>query len=91
VGIQHVDTTTGPVAVGGRTITLVARTTALTSGSEPERVVGAWSRPRHLEILDASGRREIVKVRDLHVLATAVIAGVATTCILAAKFARGRR
>ncbi|MGH8977871.1 MAG: hypothetical protein ACRDV7_07330 [Acidimicrobiia bacterium] len=91
MGLQRVDTTTGPVAVGGRTINLVTRTISLTTGRAPERLVGAWSRPRHLEILDADGRREIVKVRDVHVLATTVVAGVAAVCVLGARIAKGRR
>ena len=78
VGLQHVETTTGPVAVGGRTINLVARTTRdHASARDPGTCSRTWSRPVHVEILDADGRREIVKVRDYQRLAMTAIAGAA--------------
>ncbi len=76
--MQHVETTTGPVAVGGRTINLVARTTSFTLGSSP-RALGTWSRPVHVEILDADGRRQIVPVRDYQ-----LVAGIALVCLTVA-------
>jgi hypothetical protein len=76
--MQHVESTTGPVAVGGRTINLVARTTTLTVGPS-NRELGVWSRPLHVEILDADGRRQIVPVRDYQ-----LAAGIALVCITAA-------
>jgi len=91
VGLPHVETTTGPVAVGGRTINLVARTRAITAGHAPGRVLAAWSRPLHVEVLDADGRREIVKVRDYHRLAMTAIAGAAAVCLLAARATGSKR
>ena len=87
VGVQHVETTTGPVAVGGRTINLVARTTSLTLGPS-RRALGTWSRPVHVEILDADGRRQIVPVRDYQLvtgiaLVAVTVAGLAGRAALA--------
>jgi hypothetical protein len=77
VEVTHVETTHGPVAVGGRTITLVARTSAVALGSGPSGVLGSRTRPRHVEILDAEGGRVTVRVRDYHRIATIAIAGLA--------------
>jgi hypothetical protein len=77
VAWQHVEATTGPVAVGGRTISLVARTSTLTLGRSA-RAVAVWSRPRHVEILDRDGRRDIVPVRDYHLVAGVALAVAAT-------------
>ena len=90
-GSSSVETTTGPVAVGGRTINLVARTRAITLGSDPERVVAAWSRPVHVEVLDADGRCEIVKVRDYQLVATAVVACAAIAWVACARMTGARR
>jgi hypothetical protein len=76
--MQRVETTTGPVAVGGRTINLVARTTSVTLGRSP-REIGTWSRPVHVEILDADGRRQIVPVRDYQ-----LVAGIALVAVTVA-------
>jgi hypothetical protein len=87
VGIAHIETTTGPVAVGGRTITLVARTSRRSIGSLfSERV-----RPTHIEILDRDGRRRVVHVRDYQRLATAVVAGVAAACVIGARVTKRSR
>ena len=49
------ETTTGPVAFGGRTITLVARTTALHVG-DTSGALHLRARPVHVEVLDGEGR-----------------------------------
>ena len=79
--MQHVETTSGPVAVGGRTINLVARTTSFTVGTA-QRELGTWSRPVHVEILDADGRRQIVPVRDYQ-----LVAGIALVAVTVAALA----
>ena len=75
VGRTHVESTTGPVAVGGRTISLVARSTTLTLGSA-QREVATWSRPHHVEILDEGGQREVVRVHDTQMIGAALVAFV---------------
>ena len=85
--MQRVEVTAGPVAVGGRTINLVARTTSLTVGTST-RELGSWSRPVHVEILDADGRRQIVPVHDYQLVAgvalvAVTVAGLVTRAALA--------
>ena len=98
VALQHVEATTGPVAVGGRTISLVARTTTVTFGRSA-REIAVWSRPHHVEILDRGGQREVVRVRDAQVIgavfAEPVTAGdqvsiTATACLATANRQRRR-
>jgi hypothetical protein len=88
VRVQRLETAAGPVAVAGRTISLVARTSVCTSGTEPARLVGVRSRPDHVEVLGADGRRDVLKVRDYQTIATAAIAAVAAACVLASRLAR---
>ena len=76
VALQHVEATTGPVAVGGRTISLVARTTTVTFGRSA-REIAVWSRPHHVEILDRGGQREVVRVRDAQLIGAVSVAMLA--------------
>jgi hypothetical protein len=82
--LQRNDTTVGPVAFGGRTITLVARTTAVHLGGDARGALHIRSRPRHVEVLDEDGRRHVVRVRDVeHTLIAAIaIGGIATAYAL---------
>jgi hypothetical protein len=63
--VQRSESIAGPVAVGGRTITLVARTSVLRVGRGPLHALYAYAHPAHVEVLDEDGRREVVRVRDL--------------------------
>ena len=82
--LQRGETTVGPMAFGGRTITLVARTTALHLGSDARGALHIRSRPAHVEVLDADGQRHVVRIRDVeHTLIAAIaIAGAAGACAL---------
>jgi hypothetical protein len=88
VRVHEIETTAGPVAVAGRTINLVARTSALTAGDAPVRVLGLWCRPAHAEVLDADGRRTLVAVHDIQVIATALIAATTAICLTGRGIAR---
>ena len=91
VGRTHVESTTGPVAVGGRTISLVARSTTLTLG-RTQREVATWSRPHHIEILDQGGQREVVRVRDAQMIGAALVAfAMAAGTAAATLMARSKR
>jgi hypothetical protein len=82
--LQRGETTVGPVAVGGRTITLVARTTAIHLGGDDRGALHVRSRPVHVEVLDEDGRRHVVRVRDIEqtLIAAIAIGGVACTYVL---------
>lgn len=89
VGVLHrVESTTGPVAVAGRTLTLVSRTRALRLGGDRWGWFHIRSRPSHVEVLERDGARRVVRIHDLHRLATAAILAVATACVVGT---RGRR
>jgi hypothetical protein len=75
--VQRGESTAGPVAVGGRTITLVARTSVLRVGLGPIGALYAYARPAHVEVLDEHGRREVVRIRDIErtMIAAILLAG----------------
>jgi len=89
--VQRGDTTVGPVAIDGRTITLVARTRAVHIGGDGRGAVRIWSRPVHVEVLDAEGRREIVRIRDAQRTVVVSIALSAIGAAVAARVLRSRR
>jgi hypothetical protein len=72
--VQRGETTIGPVAFGGRTLTLVARTTAIHLGGDARGALHVRSRPMHVEVLDEDGQRHVVRVRDIE---QTIIAGIA--------------
>ena len=82
--LQRGETTVGPLAFGGRTITLVARTTAVQLGSDGRGALHLRSRPAHVEVLDADGQRHVVRIHDFeHALIAAIaIGGAAGACAL---------
>jgi hypothetical protein len=81
--LQRGETTIGPVAFGGRTITLVARTTAVHIG-ETRGALHVRSRPAHVEVLDADGQRQVVHIRDVEqtLIAAIAIGGLVGACVL---------
>ena len=81
------ESTTGPVAFGGRTIMLVARTTAVQLGRDASNAVHVRSRPLHVEVLDEHGQRQVVPVRDPEraLIAAIAIGGIVGACALRAR------
>jgi hypothetical protein len=75
--LQRGETTFGPVAVGGRTITLVAKTRVFRFGTGERGALHVRARPAHVEVLDESGRREVVHIRDVEgmLMSAIVLAG----------------
>ena len=74
--LQRGESTIGPVAINGRTITLVARTRALHIGGDERGALHIRARPAHVEVLDEHGRRLVVRIRDVETaLVTAIAAG----------------
>ena len=77
--VQQEHTTVGPVAIDGRTITLVARSRAVRFGRRRDRALHVRARPSHVEVLDAQGRRDVVRIRDVE---GTLIAGIAVTGVV---------
>ncbi len=91
------ETSVGPLAIDGRTITFVARTRGVRVGradAGPGVRVGAMhvrARPAHVEILDDSGRRHIVRIHDIERTLMIAIGVAAFACSIAIRMTRGRR
>jgi hypothetical protein len=92
--MQKTETTIGPLAFDGRTITLVARTTAFHIGNDARGAIHVRSRPRQVEVLDEDGQRQVLVVRDIErallvAVAIAVVAG--TSAVRSIRRSRTRR
>jgi hypothetical protein len=90
-GLQHFETSAGPVAVGGRTISLVARTRALRVGAPGATLFHVRARPSHVEVLEGDGRRHVVAVRDVQRIITAAIVAGAAAYVVGAQMTRRAR
>jgi hypothetical protein len=89
--VKRSETTIGPVAVDGQTITLVARTRSFRLGGRGFGALGMRARPTHVEILDADGRHHVVRIRDFEGALMAGIAIAGTGYILAVHALRKAR
>lgn len=82
-------TTTGPVAVDGRTITLVATTRAVHVGRGARALaLHVRARPHHVEVLHHDGRRDVVRIRDVEGTLVTVIALAGAAWLVATRRAR---
>ncbi len=88
--VQRGESTVGPVAVDGRTITLVARTRVVRLGRRGSGALGLRACPTHVEILDADGRRQVVRIRDIESGAIIAIALVSVGYVLGVRALRKR-
>lgn len=72
--VEQAESTAGPVAIDGRTLTLVARTRTVRLGRRPGLALGGWARPTRIEVLDEDGRHRVVRIHDVERMLTAAIA-----------------
>ena len=89
--VQRGESTVGPVAVDGRTITLVARTHGFHVGRRRFGALGLRARPTHIEILDEEGRHQVVRIRDVESTAMVAIILAGAGYVLAVRALRRRR
>ena len=83
------ETSIGPVAIDGRTITFVARTSGVRFGHDTRAgALHVRARPAHVEILDETGRHHVVRIHDVERLLLAGIAAGALACVVAARVLR---
>jgi len=83
--LRRIETSLGPLAFGGRTITLVARTTAIRVGNDQRAAMLVRSRPMQVEVLDEDGRRHVIHIRDLEYV---LVAGITLAAIVGTWAAR---
>ena len=88
--VQRGESTVGPVAVDGRTITLVARTRAVHLGRGGTGALGMRARPTHVEILDADGRHHVMRIRDIESAAIIAIALASVGYVIGVRALRRR-
>ena len=89
--VQRGASSIGPVAVDGRTITLVARTRAVRVGKGTWGSIHMRARPDHVEVLDRDGRHHVVRIPDIEgMLITAIALTTAGFVIGLRAFRRGR-
>jgi len=88
--MQQFETTSGPVVVEGQTLALVAKTRAISVGGPAFSWFHVRSRPAHVEVLDADGRRQVVPIRDVQRVVTGTIVAAAAACVIANRIARRR-
>jgi hypothetical protein len=79
--VQTTKTTDGPIAIEGRTITVVSRAHVVAVGRGALRTRFVSSRPAYIEVLDTQGARHVVRVRAFErgVLLATALAGAAFT------------
>ena len=87
--LQRAETSVGPVAIDGRTITFVARTRAIRFGhGDRAGAVHVRARPTHVEVLNQDGRHEVVRIHDVERAVMTAIAVGGLTCALAVRALR---
>jgi hypothetical protein len=79
--VQTTKTTEGPIAIDGRTITVVSRAHVVSVGRGALRTRFVSSRPAYIEVLDTRGARHVLRVRAVErgVLLATALAGAALT------------
>jgi hypothetical protein len=86
VGLLHKSgSSTAPIVVGGRTITLRAQTWALPVRLGDVQLWFVHARPHHVEVLEPDGRHHTLRVRDLTFGTRLAIAAASLAGVVAAR------
>jgi hypothetical protein len=80
--LRRARSSTGPIVVGGRTVTMHASTWSLSLRIGDSDLLLAHAQPDHVEVLEADGRHHTVRVHDVTLAARAAIA-VASMAVIA--------
>ncbi|MDQ1520712.1 MAG: hypothetical protein QOI55_1785 [Actinomycetota bacterium] len=86
--VERTGSSTAPIVVDGRTVTMRARTWAVPVHLGDLHLWFARSRPDHVEILETDGRHRTMRVHDVtHATRLAVTVG-SLSCVIAARLRR---
>jgi hypothetical protein len=88
--VRRRESSVGPLALDGRTITLVARTTAVNVG-RPWGALHVRARPVHVEVLDGEGHRQVVRVHDVEQTLVVAITLAGLVAAIGLRSIRNRR
>ena len=88
--VSRGEASAGPVAVDGRTIRLVARTNTVQLGRGSWAAFVQRAAPAHVEVLEADGRRQVLRVHDVERLAMSAIAVLSAAWVFSTRARRAR-
>jgi hypothetical protein len=92
VGLLHKSgSSTAPIVVSGRTITLRAQTWALPVKFGDMQMWLVHARPHHVEVLEPDGRHHTMRVRDVTFGTRLAIAAASAIGVAAARHRRHRK
>jgi hypothetical protein len=83
--VHRTGSSTAPIVVDGRTITMRARTWSVPVRLGDLHVWVAHAGPDHVEVLEPDGRHHTMRVRDVTFLARAAIWAASVACVAAAR------
>jgi hypothetical protein len=89
--LQRTGSSTAPIVVNGRTITLRARTWSVPVRFGDVQLCFVHARPDHVEVLEPDGRHRTIRVRDYTYGTRVALVGGSVACVLAARMRRKRR
>jgi hypothetical protein len=82
---------TAPIVVGGRTITLRARTWAVPVRLGDARLWFVHAGPDHVEVLEPDGRHRTLRVHDVTYTARLAVTIGSAACVIATRLRRRKR
>jgi hypothetical protein len=82
---------TGPIVVGGRTITMRARTWAVPLDLGDLHFWFVHARPDHVEVLEPDGRHRTLRVHDVTYATRLAVTIGSVACVIATRLRRRRR
>jgi hypothetical protein len=86
--VERTGSSTAPIVVNGRTITLRARTFAVPVHIGDVHLWFVRARPDHVEILEPDGRHHTMRVHDVTNATRLAVAAGSFVCVIAARLRR---
>jgi hypothetical protein len=89
--LQRNGSSTRPIVVGGRTITMRARTWAVPLRVGDMHLWFVHARPDHVEVLEPDGRHRTMRVHDVTYATRLAVTIGSVACVIAARLRRRMR